>query len=393
MGGDEEQIKTFPRDQFADYWNTWYRPENMTFLVVGDIDPQELIAKGKEKLGTFTARGPARPAMKAELKPFSESRALIVTDPEQVTADVSFMTLKPGRPPIATYSQFRLQAVEGIGEWIVNRRIDELVAKGGTPFRDASVDTGDLLNEVTTVSAEASGEPQDWNKMLDATIAEVNRAIDHGFTQRELDLAKKETLRRRRARRADGKLARERADHRTARRRRRPGSADHVSATAAGADEESARFGHARRDSQGVRQQLQERHARVHPDDARKEGRLHAAERAGCPRRRQGRVGEEDERARGTEGRRQAARQPARPGKVVKQDEDTDLKVTTVEFANGVVMHHKFNDYKKDSVSVRITMPAGKIEETIENKGISELAGLSLARRRRASSPRRSCAI
>src|SRR5207237_140968 len=58
-------------------------------------------------------------------------------------------------------------------------------------------------------------------------------------------------------------------------------------------------------------------------------------------------------------------------GKVVSQETDKDLDITTATFANGVVMHHKFSDYKKDVVAIEITMPGGTLEETAENKGIS----------------------
>src|SRR5215203_884697 len=49
--GDEETLKTIQRSEFVDYWDAFYRPENMTLVVVGDIDPQAVIAQAKEQLG------------------------------------------------------------------------------------------------------------------------------------------------------------------------------------------------------------------------------------------------------------------------------------------------------------------------------------------------------
>jgi zinc protease len=68
------------------------------------------------------------------------------------------------------------------------------------------------------------------------------------------------------------------------------------------------------------------------------------------------------------------------PGKVASREHDKDLDLTTVTFANGVVMRHKFVDYKKNQVSVQINVPGGAIEETADNKGISEVASLMVAR-------------
>src|SRR5438045_9602580 len=59
-------------------------------------------------------------------------------------------------------------------------------------------------------------------------------------------------------------------------------------------------------------------------------------------------------------------------GKVASQDTDKDLDLTTVTFANGVVMHHKFTNYKKDQVIVQLTLPGGKIAETADNQGVSD---------------------
>src|SRR5688572_20806523 len=86
--GDEELIRQFPRSEFVDYWDAWYRPSNMTLIVVGDVNPDEIIAKSKEKLGTLAPRGEGREPLKAGLKPFTEPRVLIFTDPEQVAGEV-----------------------------------------------------------------------------------------------------------------------------------------------------------------------------------------------------------------------------------------------------------------------------------------------------------------
>jgi zinc protease len=68
------------------------------------------------------------------------------------------------------------------------------------------------------------------------------------------------------------------------------------------------------------------------------------------------------------------------PGKVASRAQDPDLGVTNVVFENGVVMHHRFSDYKKDQVLVQILLPGGMLEETAENHGISAVASLILDR-------------
>ena len=153
--GSEEQIKTFPQSEFLGYWNTWYRPENITLVVVGDIDPQTIVAQAKPKLGEFKARAAGGGRMKAGIKPFDSAGAFVLSDPEQASAEVDLLTVRPARPPVTTVSQYRRQLIERLCRWIVNRRFNDLVIKGDAPFREASVDGGDLLHEGYTFSASA----------------------------------------------------------------------------------------------------------------------------------------------------------------------------------------------------------------------------------------------
>lgn len=378
--GDEDQIKTFPREQFEDYWNTWYRPENMTLIVAGDIEPKAVIAAAKTKLEWVKDRAPAREALKAGIKPFAAAQAIIVTDPEQVSGGISLIALQPARLPITTRAQLRRNIENAVSEWIVNRRFSDIVRKGGAPFRRASVDSDDFLHEAYEVSASAGGEAEDWNKMLDAVVAEISRAIDHGFTARELELAKNELL--------SG------ASRAVKTESTRNSSA--IVAQLANAVGQDYPMLSAKQRLDYMTEEL----ASITTDDLHnafvnnfktknyayvltmpeskqdlklpsKDDVLAAASAAWAKKTQP----PEDTKLAGSI----LASEPD-AGKVVSKDTDQDLKVTTVTFANGVVMHHKFSDYKKDSVAVEMTLPGGEIEETAENRGVSDVASLMVAR-------------
>ena len=128
--GDEKQIATWNKPEFEDYWNTWYRPDLMTLIVVGDMEPDVVVKIAREYFGEFKAR-------KAEIKPVAEARAFVLTDPEQVMGQVQIMAITEGRPPMKTYEDYRDNEIENIGPWIVNRRLQDMVSKGTAAFRDA----------------------------------------------------------------------------------------------------------------------------------------------------------------------------------------------------------------------------------------------------------------
>ena len=76
----------------------------------------------------------------------------------------------------------------------MRRRFADLVDKGDASFRRARANASAFFNDAVMVGGSASGEPQDWNKMLDELIIEIHRAREFGFTDRELELAKTELL-------------------------------------------------------------------------------------------------------------------------------------------------------------------------------------------------------
>ena len=63
-----------------------------------------------------------------------------------------------------------------------------------------------------------------------------------------------------------------------------------------------------------------------------------------------------------------------KPGAIAERSRDDVLDVTSVTFANNVRLHYRFMDFKKDNVTVAITLAGGKIQETEANRGITSLA-------------------
>ncbi|CAN5409087.1 insulinase family protein [soil metagenome] len=378
--GDEETLKTIQRSEFVDYWDAFYRPENMTLVVVGDIDPQLVIAQAKDRFGSIKGRGESRQAAKAGLKPTQSTHAFIFTDPEQVSAEVGFMSMKPARPPTTTEPQLRQSLVDDLGNWIVNRRFDEIVRSGGAPFRDATVDNTDFIGEAMIMQAQGEGEPKDWNKILDAVVAEVNRAIDHGFTDREVELAKSDRLSN--AERAVQTESTRDSNQIVGGLSGAIGLKRPIMSAQQRLDFTKKFLGEINKDELHkafVSNFKSNAYNYILSMPSNKEGLklpsqedvLAAASAAWAKKT----EAPEDQKLAGSI----LASEPD-AGKVASSETDKDLEITTVTFENDVVMHHKFTDYKKDQVTIRITLPGGAIEETPDNKGISEVASLIAAR-------------
>jgi zinc protease len=372
--GKDEGIKTFQQPEFLDYWNTWYRPENMTLIVVGDIDPQTFIAAAKAKLGTFKSRAPARQPLDPGIKPPNSTQVYILTDPEQVTADFRITNIAAKHGPMTTYGQFRHELVEGVAEWIVDRRFINEISSGSAPFHDAGVDSGDIYNSAFEADISSSGEPHDWNRMVDATIGDVNKAFDHGFTTHEFDLAKRGMI-------AAGEWEVQKEATRDSKGMAEGlsslvGSESPIMSAQQNLDLSREVFSTLKKEE--VEDAFKKtfdtsNHAYVLILPASKDASaiptksdVLAAVTAAWNKKSID-VAE-------TAAATSILPDEPTPGTVVSRENNNSIGVTNVVFANGVVMHHKFLDTKKDQVEVKISLPGGAIEETALTKGLSSLA-------------------
>src|SRR5260221_14033635 len=53
-------IRQAPRSEFLDYYNTWYRPERMVVIAVGDFDAAKVEQQVIAAFSFLAARGPER---------------------------------------------------------------------------------------------------------------------------------------------------------------------------------------------------------------------------------------------------------------------------------------------------------------------------------------------
>jgi zinc protease len=393
--GDPEVVKTAQQPLLADYWNKWYRPEKMTLVVVGDVDPDAIIAQAKPILGTFTARTPTPTPIDAGLKPFDAPRAVVITDPEQLGCDVELMNVHPPRPIMTTIAQFRQKLIENIAQAIVNHRMAAVAKSGRAPFHSAKVNSGEVGQDAHMVTARAQCDPKDWETTLSLVTYEINRTINLGFSQRELDIVRDSIL--------TGPNQAVNTDS-------TQDSSALVTSITQAVDTDQAMLS-----KEQEHDLLTKLLPGVTVDDLRQAfnadfgaGNYAYVLKLPVPAEGHTLPSESDvlavadkawhlptvattQVATAQAPTTQAATTqiavvtlllPAEPtpGRVHSCQEDSDLGVTTVVFENGVVMHHKFSDYKKGQVQVQVVLPGGTLEETSENHGISEVASLMIQR-------------
>ncbi|MEO7308866.1 MAG: insulinase family protein [Chitinophagaceae bacterium] len=192
--GLDSIIKTFNPDAIRRFYKDWYRPDLMAVLVVGDIDPVKAEAMVKKHFETLTNPANEKPRDHVKIPAYTTTEAIVVTDKE-ATQNVMFLQNSPRvSTPSTTIGGYKKDIVKNLFLTIANQRLEELTQKENPPFVYAGVDFGELVRGYESFGATIASGTGDPKKSLAAALAEVERIKRFGFTQPELDRAKKSVL-------------------------------------------------------------------------------------------------------------------------------------------------------------------------------------------------------
>ena len=185
--GLPEIIEHAPRERFTEFWNTWYRPEKLAVVVVGDFDAAVVEKLIIAAFTPLTARGPAapEPAM-GTLPQFEGVRTHFHPEPESPATSVSISAITPfvDEPDIAANRVRQLPRHLAVA--MLNRRFSELAKQEGAPFSGASANVSDGFRFLREAGVDITCKPAQWPAALAVAEQELRRALEHGFQPGEL---------------------------------------------------------------------------------------------------------------------------------------------------------------------------------------------------------------
>jgi zinc protease len=193
--GQEEVIKSAPRERFLDLYTRFYTPERMTFIVVGDVDPKQIQAQIETYFASMS--NPASPGQEPELGAIKQPEGLetaIFADKELSSTDVSLTLVRPHEPKPDTAAN-RLQNMKlDIAHSIISRRFERLSKIEGSAVASGSASKSILFNYLELGSIDITAADDRWKEVVPIIEQEFRRAMEHGFTEAELAEAKSNLL-------------------------------------------------------------------------------------------------------------------------------------------------------------------------------------------------------
>ncbi|MEO1039145.1 MAG: insulinase family protein [Pseudomonadota bacterium] len=200
--GTVEVIENAPREEFLAYYRDYYVPERAILVVVGDIDPAEIESKIRDGYaidiegvdldqveGFSTWVQPEEAGADPVVGTVSDVEAErfgLFHDPEVFTL-INVDVVTPGEEAVDTVETRTEGLLRGLGNGIVQRRLQTLINSGASPLVQANMSYTNDFDLANRAGMFGVSSPERWREAVGVMEQELRRALEHGFTQAELD--------------------------------------------------------------------------------------------------------------------------------------------------------------------------------------------------------------
>lgn len=192
--GKREILESFQHETLRRFYRTWYRPDLMAVVAVGDFDRDWMEAQIKEKFSQIPPVTAPREREIFRVPDHEETLFAIATDPEATGTSVTIY-YKNDLKSQDTVADYRRSLVEQLYTFMLNRRLRELTQQADPPFIYAYSGKGRLVRTKEMYYLGAAVKDGGIERGLTTLYTEASRVKQHGFTPSELARTKKQFLR------------------------------------------------------------------------------------------------------------------------------------------------------------------------------------------------------
>ena len=201
--GLTEVIESAPRQRLVDYYQTWYRPDQMAVIAVGDFDPAAIESKIKQHFAPppegQAGQAGARVRDPIERPAFSvpghaDPRIEVFTDSE--SPGTQFILVRKLAPESGRdLAAYRRLMAERLAFQMLNARLFERAQVENPPYLWAGAGRSPYAEPLDILTFSGWVEPGGVQAGLGAVLEEMHRVRLHGFTETELAREKATLLR------------------------------------------------------------------------------------------------------------------------------------------------------------------------------------------------------
>ncbi|WP_311196876.1 M16 family metallopeptidase [Rugamonas apoptosis] len=193
--GKEDIIKTFRPEAIRRFYHDWYRPDLMAVVVVGDVDPAAAQRMVERHFGALANPVHERRRDYAVIPQRQASEGVVVTDKEANSNSVLIRYGVEPEPAHRTVGDYRASLIEGLYGAMLGQRMAELTQQADPPFIQGGSSMSKVAHGYRSFRAGAVLGKGGAAPAIAALVREDERARQFGFTESELERARKNMLR------------------------------------------------------------------------------------------------------------------------------------------------------------------------------------------------------
>lgn len=196
--GKKDVIEGADYETVRNYYKDWYRPDLMAVVAVGDLDVNTIEAKIKQYFSNLKPSENPKERKVFDLPNHEETFISIAADKEAPFSRVQvyYKDLKEAED-VVTVADYKEQLVRSLFSTMINNRLEELRNSANPPFNYGFSYYGGTFARTKNAyqSTAMTGEGKQL-EALRALLEENERVKRYGFSEGELERARKESMAR-----------------------------------------------------------------------------------------------------------------------------------------------------------------------------------------------------
>ncbi len=186
--GNEQIISTVTRETILDYYKTHYTPNNITTIIVGELNPDEILEKVCNEFD-FKGRENAKKKQYQIDEPTNETK--IIEDYSKInTGFLMFGYLGPQACNIKESTIIEMLCLI-LGQGQSSRLYQELIEKSENPIINVVSADYYHFKDGGNIFIDANFKPEEKDKVIALIKEQIDKICTHGITENELKKAKK----------------------------------------------------------------------------------------------------------------------------------------------------------------------------------------------------------
>ena len=180
-------VESFDYKALRDFYHDWYRTDLQAIAIIGDVNVDEIEQKIKTMFSKIPAVADARERFIVDIPENKELMFILGQDPEIATASIDFGIRHKKSLAPQTVADLKRSLLENMAISMLSSRISEETQKPETPFLGARIAYRTMARTSNAFNLTVSPKPEKQHEAFTAALTEIVRAVKFGFNPSEID--------------------------------------------------------------------------------------------------------------------------------------------------------------------------------------------------------------